>query len=432
MARSRTRSWPRLTLRGWGLLVVGAIAITVALVLQRRDVLFVGSVLVALPAAAFLVMAVRPLRMQVSRTFSPHSVPVGEKTVVGLVVRNLGRRALPVSTWRDVSDDGLLTPDDEVLPALDAHREGAVGRDSATIRYPLVPGRRGNHEVGPLLITQRDPFGLAQTARFAGRRHGLIVTPRITPLTERNLGASSSDGSLHELLRHSNPNADELIAREYRAGDPLRRVHWRATARRGELMVRQEEQRSKPEARVILDTRRSADELDGLTGGQDAASRDSAFELAVELTASIAVHLLRNGFRVDLVETGGRRVDGARSSRFESGDGEQALVLKLAEVSPVSGDDDAADFGMGSIGGPLGQSVPGFAVVVDLDPAVARRLAALRSQCEPAVAFVLPTARREGLELLDEAGWTCVRLSRGRDIRAAWELAVGGGVDARR
>ncbi len=79
---------------------------------------------------------------------------------------------------------------------------------------------------------------------------------------------------------------DDVIPRAYRNGDELRRVHWRSTARYGELMVRREEQRWQDRAVLLLDSRRSAH-----TG----SGPSSSFEFAVSAAASVGVHLARQG-----------------------------------------------------------------------------------------------------------------------------------------
>ena len=81
---------------------------------------------------------------------------------------------------------------------------------------------------------------------------------------------------------------DDVIPRAYRDGDELRRVHWRSTARYGELMVRREEQRWQDRAVLILDSRRSA---------HIGSGPSSSFEFAVSAAASIGVHLARSGPR---------------------------------------------------------------------------------------------------------------------------------------
>ncbi len=74
-----------------------------------------------------------------------------------------------------------------------------------------------------------------------------------------------------------------MIPRGYRYGDDLRRVHWRSTARYGELMVRREEQPQRARCTVLLDTRVVA---------YEGAGPDSAFEWAVSGAASVLVHML--------------------------------------------------------------------------------------------------------------------------------------------
>ena len=87
-------------------------------------------------------------------------------------------------------------------------------------------------------------------------------------------------------------SAEDVTVREYRLGDDLRRVHWRSTARTGELMVRREEQPWQSRATVLLDSRLVAHEGSG---------PGSSLEWAVTAAASIAVHLARTGFAVRLL-----------------------------------------------------------------------------------------------------------------------------------
>ncbi len=86
---------------------------------------------------------------------------------------------------------------------------------------------------------------------------------------------------------------DEFVTlRDYELGDDLRRVHWRSTARTGELMIRQDEARWRSRAAVVLDVQ---------PGAHDAAS----FEVAVEAAASVAARLARLRRRVELVTSAG-------------------------------------------------------------------------------------------------------------------------------
>ena len=89
---------------------------------------------------------------------------------------------------------------------------------------------------------------------------------------------------------------DDVIPRAYRNGDELRRVHWRSTARYGELMVRREEQRWQDRAVLLLDSRR---------GAHTGSGPSSSFEFAVSAAASIGVHLARQGLDGHLLTDSG-------------------------------------------------------------------------------------------------------------------------------
>ncbi len=112
---------------------------------------------------------------------------------------------------------------------------------------------------------------------------------------------------------------DDAATREYRHGDDLRRVHWRSTARTGELMVRREEQPWESRATLVLDTRSAGHRGEGPT---------ASFEWAVSAVASIAVHLRQQGYKLRMVTGSGIDVDAGEV------DGDGLLLDYLAEVQP--------------------------------------------------------------------------------------------------
>jgi len=108
---------------------------------------------------------------------------------------------------------------------------------------------------------------------------------------------------------------DEFVTlRDYELGDDLRRVHWRSTARTGELMIRQDEARWRSRAAVVLDV---------LPGAHDAAS----FEAAVEAAASVTARLARLRRRVELITSAGEVLGTA-------GDPRRDVIDVLATVGP--------------------------------------------------------------------------------------------------
>jgi uncharacterized protein (DUF58 family) len=134
---------------------------------------------------------------------------------------------------------------------------------------------RGEHLVGPLLVTSTDPCGLW---RFRRRYEGsakLLVRPRIVQLAEGLAGAPPRVDGASGRPRPGGALAPDQL-REYVYGDDMRHVHWRTSARAGTLMVRHRTGSGTPVAIVVLDVR------------TDRYPDAQSFELAVEVAASVA------------------------------------------------------------------------------------------------------------------------------------------------
>ncbi|WEO75931.1 DUF58 domain-containing protein [Cryobacterium sp. SO2] len=461
---SRARRLVRPTLRGGLFLGVGSALFIVAWAADQRDLIFVAALLLLVPLVALGYVLVHPVRVSVTRA-RPATVSAGLSATVTIQVSNVTSLPLAGLRWRDTAASGVVMPAAQPLRALGPARPGhQTPADTAVLSYQVRLPRRGVYPIGPMMLGRVDPFGLAYSEWPVGAPHDLTVTPRVTPLPGNGVSITRGEGSRHERLRHLNNDSDELIAREYRPGDPMRRVNWPATARHGEIMVRQEEQRSHPEARVLLDTTRGgAGHRDGDGGfgtdGTRAADRHGAhsaeFEVAVELAASIAVHLLEAGFRVDTVELGPAqlvpspiaprasrsgqsrpsvnaetgRLGGLRGDdtvSFTGPEGERALLDALAQVvrrdhlAAAGGGAPGAGGRRAGIGG--GQ-IPTFAVLIDTDAGDTADLVDLRGLCQPAVAFVFDTMSAAAVDHLADAGWQCVPVSAHSGVEAAWLLA---------
>jgi uncharacterized protein (DUF58 family) len=414
---------PRLTRRGGTLLVAGIALLGVTLWFDLRDVMLLAFVGISLPLVAMGYVAVSAPQLAVKRAFAPPVVGAGGDVRVSLTVQNRSRRAFDGATWRDVAPTGLTTPAESVLPALGAwERLLPRGDDSARVEYRLRTTQRGVFDVGPLRIATTDPFGLARMSRDAGTPHELIVTPPVTPLDPASGTPAAVDGVLHGLQRRTQPNADEFIAREYRHGDPLRRVHWPATARRGELMVRDEEQRGDPEARLILDTTLAGRGDHGLVRTGD-DRRHAGFELAVEIAASIGVHLVERGFRVraDRLDD---PVHGVFSDAAPDGyrlpAGDAQLLEDLARLEGPLGHRRRHADGAAVVAVAGEARMPGYAVLVDPDQLDAQHLVALRPAFSPAVAFVVPGVGTRVVQTLEDADWQVVLVRRVTELPDLW------------
>jgi uncharacterized protein (DUF58 family) len=429
--RSPRLTRPRPTLRGWVLGAVGFVFLAGAAWLGRVDMLLVGVFFALLPLGAMLALAIDRPWLSVARSFAPEIVATGDDAQAALTVRNEAARATPSLMWHDTVHAGLRAPEPAPLPWLAEHGPATTHNrpDVTVLRYRIGTQHRGVYEVGPLVISRTDPFGLAYGEYAVGTSRPLLVTPRIESLPRSELDTSRSEGVEHELLRQSIPSADELIAREYRTGDPLRRVHWRATARHDKLMVRQEEQRSNPNAWILFDTAR------GERRPLPAHTRNAAFEKAVSVAASVGGHLLDEGFVVNVVETGpvqfvGRTGAGrsgthdSPAATFELPGGDQQLLASLAGVR--QSDRESSDY-LGILADGVrrsGRAVPVFLVLADGELRDADAVSALRTQAEPAVAFLLGAARRLDSGRLAEDGWTCVAVDDDQSVVDAWREAI--------
>lgn len=149
-------------------------------------------------------------------------------------------------------------------------------RGSRSVRHVEVRAdRRGVVPVGPVQLHRQDPLGLMHTVVSSQDETELYVRPSMVPVqslgagSQRDLeGIPSSEISMNDLAFHA--------LREYVPGDDLRHVHWRSSARAGELVVRQYRESRRSQATIVLDTARTS------------YASEEDFELAVSTAASLA------------------------------------------------------------------------------------------------------------------------------------------------
>jgi uncharacterized protein (DUF58 family) len=160
-----------------------------------------------------------------------------------------------------------------------------------SVSYPVPTVRRGVVSVGPLQVSRRDPLGLARVLRGYGEPATVWVRPRVHTIAAVPVGLSRSmDGRVDRIPRGS---ITFSALRGYVIGDDLRHVHWRTSARVGELMVREHVDTSLPRIVVLLDDRAVAHTQPGEAG-------ESTFEYACEAAASVIVAAIREDIHVEM------------------------------------------------------------------------------------------------------------------------------------
>ncbi|MFE3589970.1 DUF58 domain-containing protein [Streptomyces niveus] len=410
-----------LTTRGRSFFAAGVAAAVCAYVLGQSDLLRVGMLLAVLPLVCVGVLYRTRYRVAGSRRLSPSRVPAGSEARVHLRMDNVSR--LPT---------GLLMLQDHVPYVLGPRPRFVLDRVEAggrrEVSYRVRSDLRGRYPLGPLQLRLSDPFGMCELTRSFSAQDSLTVIPRTDPLPPVRLAGATSgygDGRQRSL---SLAGEDDVIPRGYRHGDDLRRVHWRSTARYGELMVRREEQPQRARCTVLLDTR-------GLA--YQGAGPDSAFEWAVSGAASTLVHMLERGFAVRLLTDSGSSVpgegaDGFAGSTQESADAAGLMLDTLAVVDHSDGAGLSRAYDV-LRGGSEGLLIAFFGDLDEEQTAVAGRM---RHRSGAAVAFVLdssgwlqdggePPARVEDrLRQLRESGWTALAVPAGAALPDLWQQAA--------
>ncbi|MGQ0434048.1 MAG: DUF58 domain-containing protein [Microthrixaceae bacterium] len=165
--------------------------------------------------------------------------------------------------------------------------------------YTLRAQRRGVFEVGPLVAVAGDSLGLAQRETIVAKHFELLVHPRVELVSDRPLTRHFEDPPIRPPVSRPWPSGMEFYGmREYVRGDDPRRIVWRASARTGKIMVRENEQGITDKITIILDTNRTHHSREG-----DGFSE--SFETGVRAAASLAVRHLREGYEMKVLTNDG-------------------------------------------------------------------------------------------------------------------------------
>lgn len=270
----------RLTARGYGLLVVGVVLLVAGFRFEYPELAALGCAGLVSVTGGLAFVAWRP-RLVVTRTVDPDRIMRGESSQVTLEISNASRFFGASLVARD-----RLRPGGSVAVPLVRLRPGRV----TSVSYPVPTLRRGVVRVGPLEVSRRDPLGLVGVVRRYGDVATVWVRPTVHTIAAVPVGLSRSmDGRVDRIPRGS---ITFSALREYVIGDDLRHVHWRTSARVGELMVREHVDTSLPRIVILLDDR--------ATAHASGENRESTFEAACEAAASVVVAAIREDIHVEL------------------------------------------------------------------------------------------------------------------------------------
>lgn len=419
-----------LTTRGRSFLAAGIGCGGCGMLLAERDLVRVGVLLAALPLIALTLGTRTRFRLACTRRLEPARTSVDIPVTVALHLANVSRLPTGTLLLEDRLPAALGVAPRFVLDQVEPRGDRDTG-------YPITPARRGRYRIGPLTVWLADPFGLCELPRSFAAVDDLVVTPAVWPLPAVRLGGEWTGGGDASARTVASAGEDDAAIREYRQGDDLRKVHWRSTAHRGEMMVRREEQPWQSRAAILLDSRGRAHRGSGPS---------SSFEWAVSAAASIGVELARAGYSVRLVPDSGEDVPAGTASAVQT-----VLLDRLAEITPSTSDSLRPAVAQ------LRRSGEGLMVAVlgAVDAADAQELARLRHGATSCVAVLLDVAgwssaressagssaarrdRRPGVgsadaaRLLASAGWRVLAVEPGQSLAALWlQAGVGTGYES--
>jgi uncharacterized protein (DUF58 family) len=396
-----------MTTRGRCLLAAGLAAALCSAVLNERDLLRVSVFVIAMPILVCFLAGRSRVGLHTERHINPMRTPVGGRAEVSLNVWSTGR--LPTG--------GLLLQDGVPYTLGGRPRfviEHLPRNNGIQLRYTVEPTMRGVQHLGPLRAKVTDPFGLSEFDRELAGVTRLIVVPRVVPLIGMPGGSGMGAGEDGSVRLHSGQGEDDAVVRPYRQGDDLRKVHWRSTAHRDEMMVRVEERPWRGGTTVLLDHREHAHKGSGPT---------SSMEWAVAMAASVSLHLLRNGHRVRLVSEDGKPI------APESADGIHSdfLVLDSLAALQTSHQKEIA------IAGDPGQGQELVAILGSIDPESAEQLIRYRPRASRSLAILMDTRTwaaqgdttaldpDAAATLLGGAGWSTVVAKPDVPMHQVWQ-----------
>lgn len=244
-------------------------------------------------------MAIVHMRQLKVKRRMPGAIGADDPWVVQIEIDNQSRR---LARWAIVVEQTVRridgdTPANSAVKLLGAKAESW----KPAVYFPFIPARqsrtrslqgripqRGRYEVSPLIVSTRFPIGLFRRELEVGETEQLTVYPHIGRLSPAWITRQhdAADTNQRRQPRQSRGSGDLFGVRHWQSGDHRRWIHWRATARHGDLVVRQFEQPRSRDAAVLLDLWQP---------GKPSLRERENVELAVSLAATLVHEIYRRG-----------------------------------------------------------------------------------------------------------------------------------------
>jgi uncharacterized protein (DUF58 family) len=278
---------PGLTRQGVAVIAAGVVAIIVGRVFAIIELYVIGAAFFASVAVAAVYVSTRHPRVEASRWIHPSILVAGDTSHVDLQLSHTGRvRSAPFVLEEPVAR--TMTEDHVArLPVA-----ALSPRTLSSSGYRVPTATRGVIGLGPLRLIAGDALGLARSTTTIVGNDEIVVAPRTLPIDMPDLGRGVLGKALLESSRRLGPG-DFHGLREYATGDEPRSIHWRASARSDDLMVKEYRVEGLHQCTVVFDT------------APGAHASTANFEHGVTAAASLVASAMRAALNTRFVTAGG-------------------------------------------------------------------------------------------------------------------------------
>lgn len=279
----RTRSGAALLLMAFCFLILGLVTLRWQLV----------SLLIPLALTIYLAFLLhRPpvLDVRLTRSLDSERIQEGDVVEISLLLENQGEALDYIEVFDGAPPGAVVVEGRDRFPL-------NLGRgQSAKIRYKLRFDRRGNFSFGELLLRWSSPAQMVVREQRLSAETRIVVLPRFQDLRRCDLKPSTLKVQAGNISSSSiGPGKEFFCLREYVSGDELRKINWKATARRDRMIVNDYESERSGDVVIVLDAR---------TSMSNVAQRQKMADLEVDAAASLMSYFLRRRDRVGVLVLG--------------------------------------------------------------------------------------------------------------------------------
>ncbi|MGP9783518.1 hypothetical protein CQ010_16110 [Arthrobacter sp. MYb211] len=404
------------TVRGWATLCSGALLIFLAYILGRHEMMALGIGLLTVALVSWLLVLRLRNKSKLTRKLLTANPVVGDIT------------RLQLSCAENAKVKESLPPEFGPGPEFTGPGETV---------YELIFRTRGIHLVGPAKQILSDPLGLVDGMVDSGDALPVPVCAEIHPLERfASLGDKMLTGDAR-FSRSTTADYYDVATRDYQQGDSIRQVHWKATARQGKLMVRQENHVATAQALLVFDRTyehwhiNGADLRLGIPQGDGPPIPSSRrFEMALSLACSIGQRYAANGYQLLFRELSGEQLLKAGSVSLSGASAQtgfedfHAASAEMSLRAPTNAAEGPEILGEGLRKLLLGfRDEPVIMILGELRTNQAAWLATLARSVRHVELFLLvshPERYREVQQHLAETGWKVHFLAANTNINELW------------